>query len=296
MYNNSTSISKSKVITNFLVIVISLYALSQKDFKEDRISFFEKLLIETFAPIQEGTDLMKGKAINFVEDYLLIINTNRENRRLKKDIEQLESRIFHLKELEKENQRLKALLKFGEEINRERILAQVVAKDASSNLYLLRVNKGTNDGVQEKSPVVTAKGLVGYVYRVTDNYSDILTILDPNNRVDVIVSRTRSHGILEGYRNFAARMKYVVRTAPVKEKDIIITAGLGNIYPKGIKVGIISQIEKESYGITQFVKVRPSVDFHRLEEVMILTGPINVPADGLLALPAKRSKRIRKNK
>jgi rod shape-determining protein MreC len=65
------------------------------------------------------------------------------------------------------------------------------------------------------SPVITDHGLVGYVYRVTDNYSDVLTILDQNNRVDVVVERTRTHGIVEGVFNFKCALKYVMRNEPV---------------------------------------------------------------------------------
>ena len=113
-------------------------------------------------------------------------------------------------------------------------------------------------------------GLVGYVYRLTPNYADILTILDQNNRVDSIVARTRTHGIVEGISEFKCRLKYVNRTEKVEVGDEIITAGLGNIYPKGIKVGKITQIDKENYGITQSIVVTPSVNFHKLEEVVVL--------------------------
>jgi rod shape-determining protein MreC len=65
-------------------------------------------------------------------------------------------------------------------------------------------------------------------------------------------------------------MKYVVRTEPVKNGDILVTSGLGNLYPKGIKVGEIVSIEKESYGLTQAIKVVPSVNFYKLEEVVVL--------------------------
>ena len=113
-------------------------------------------------------------------------------------------------------------------------------------------------------------GLVGYVYRLTPNYADILTILDQNNRVDSIVARTRTHGIVEGISEFKCRLKYVNRTERVEVGDEIITAGLGNIYPKGIKVGKITKIDKENYGITQSIVVTPSVNFHKLEEVVVL--------------------------
>ena len=67
-------------------------------------------------------------------------------------------------------------------------------------------------------------------------------------------------------------MKYVTRTEPVILNDLVITSGLGNIYPKGLVVGSVSKIERESYGITQKIEVRPAVDFSRLEEVVVLVN------------------------
>jgi rod shape-determining protein MreC len=111
---------------------------------------------------------------------------------------------------------------------------------------------------------------VGYIYRVGYNYSDVLTILDPNNRVDAIVERTRTHGIVEGVFNYMCSLKYVSRTEPIELGDRLITAGVGGIYPKGVKVGMITNIEQESSGMTLSVEVTPSVDFHQLEEVIVL--------------------------
>jgi len=264
--------SKKLILTHFVVVVICLYFLSLREVSVRRVSIFETWLIEAFAPLQEGTTLFKGKAISLFDDYLLLINASKENRLLKSEVENLKDEIFHLEEIEKENARLKKLLKFGEEIKMDKIMAQIIAKDASAQIHLLRINKGANDGIKLKAPVVTSQGLVGYIFHVSPNYSDILTVLNPNNRVDVIVDRTRTHGILEGNRGNSCRIKYIAKTEPIEKEDLVITAGLGTIYPKGIKVGKISVIEKESYGITQYIEVTPVVDFHRLEEVMVLLG------------------------
>ncbi|MEK6625079.1 MAG: rod shape-determining protein MreC, partial [Bdellovibrionota bacterium] len=187
----------------------------------------------------------------------------------------LHQKLFAMTELELENKRLKALLAFGEEMQIGRVLAQIVAWDANSDFKVMRVNKGINDGVKLQATVVTAGGLVGYVYRLSQHYADILTILDSNNRVDGILQRTRSHGIVEGVSKDKCMMKYVARTEPVILNDIILTSGLGNIFPKGIKVGVVSRIERESYGITQAIEVNPAVNFSQLEEVIILVGPEN---------------------
>lgn len=103
-----------------------------------------------------------------------------------------------------------------------------------------------------------------------DHFSDVLTILDSRNRVDAIIDRIRTHGIIEGFSQGKCLMKYVNRIDPVVLNDIVLTSGLGNIYPKGLKIGRITRIERASYGISQIIKVTPSVDFSNIEEVVVL--------------------------
>lgn len=270
MKNLVNETSRLKLVNNLIVLLLSVYGASRHDFEVNNVSVFESSMIEAFAPIQRGTISVKEKITYFFDHYVMIVNTSKQNVELKQSVSELENKIFTLSEVEKENQRLKQLLEFGKDIERKKVLAQVVGWDASNEFKVLRINKGKSDGLKLLSPVITMNGLVGYVYRLSNNYSDILTILDQNNRVDAIVESTRSHGIVEGMSQFRCRLKYVIRTEVVKNGDVVLTAGLGEIYPKGIKIGTITEIDKEKFGITQSIEVTPSVDFNRLEEVVVL--------------------------
>lgn len=252
------------------MLILALFGASQHRYDLNQVSTFEGVMIEAFAPIQRGTLSIKEKISYFFDHYVMIVNTSKNNAKLVKQVQSLENTIFELKEVQKENERLKQLLQFGKDIDRQKVLAQVVGWDSSNEFKVLRINKGSSDGLKLLSPVITMNGLVGYVYRLSNNYADILTILDQNNRVDSIVESTRSHGIVEGISQFKCRLKYVIRTEEVKVGDGVLTAGLGNIYPKGIKIGTITDIDKENFGITQSIEVTPAVDFNRLEEVVVL--------------------------
>ena len=257
---------KLKMVINIVVIVISFWGASRKDMKIHEASAFESFMIDHFAaPLQRSMTFVHGNFSDFFENYIINVNASKENSGLKTHIDELKRDLFDSDELKRENLRLKALLDFGREINRKKILARIVAWDASTDFKVIRVN-----GVRLQSTVVTANGLVGYVYRLTDHFSDILTILDSNNRVDAIVGRTRSHGIIEGHLGGRCFMKYVNRTDPVQLGDRVLTSGLGNVYPKGIQIGVIGRIERESFGITQGVEIIPSVELGKLEEVVIL--------------------------
>ncbi|MFG1500874.1 rod shape-determining protein MreC [Halobacteriovorax sp. XZX-3] len=262
--------SRTKLIINLVVLSLAFYGVSKRKAPYKEASIFENVMMDTLAPLQRGISNAYKNVASFFEDYMLNVNASKENVTLKEQIGSLKQEVFALKQLEQENQRLRQILNFGKKIKHEMISAQVVAWDSSSDFRVIRIDKGFKDGIKLQSTVVTSDGIVGYVYRLTDHFADILTILDPSNRVDVIVNRTRSYGILEGYSGWRTVMKYVVRTDPVRLNDLVITSGLGNIYPRGIPVGIITKIERESYGITQHLEVTPTVDFSKLEEVAVL--------------------------
>lgn len=274
MKNLGFDSSRWILVNNLIVGIIALLGVASHNYKVSDTSAFQKVMIEMLAPIQRGTLSFKESVSYTIDHYFKIVNTSKENVELRKKVESLTSEVFYLKEVEKENQRLKELLEFGKEIPRKKVLAQVVSWDASNEFRVLRINRGSDDGLQKTSPVITRTGLVGYVYRLTANYADILTILDQNNRVDSLIVGSRVHGIIEGDTGFKCIMKYVSRTEKLEVGEEVVTAGLGEIYPKGIKVGKISKIDKENFGITQKIEIEPSVDFHKLEEVVVL-----LPAD-----------------
>jgi rod shape-determining protein MreC len=261
---------KTKYMINGVILAIALFGMSRRDYVFQRTSFAEKFIIDIMAPVQSMVISFERGVSSYVEDYVMNLNASKENKHLKTTIAELQNEMFSYQEQIKESERLRELVKYGEELNRKKIIARVVSWDSADDYKVVRINRGLKDGVKLQSVVMSAEGLVGYVYRLTDHYADVITILDANNRVDGVVERLRSHGIVEGYSRGRCIMKYVNRTEPIILNDIVLTAGLGNVYPKGLKIGYISRIERESYGITQHVEVTPIVNFSKLEEVIVL--------------------------
>ena len=264
-----------KVGLNVAVLMVAFFSFLRKDNVIRKTSFFENIMIDSFAPLQGGIAFFWRKMVVLKEDYWANLDASRENVLFKRKVAELEHQLFESREIQYENVRLKKLLGFVQRISSEKILAQVVAWDSNSDFKVLRINKGLKDGIRLQTAVVTDKGVVGYIYRMTDHFSDVLTILDSSNKVDGIIERIRSRGIVEGHSSDKCIMKYARRTDPIVLRDIVITSGLGNIYPKGLRIGEVSRIERESYGITQYVEIKPMVNFHNLEEVVVL-----IPSDG----------------
>lgn len=256
--------------------MLALFSFSRTSKSVKEASAFESLLIEFLAPLQRGVTSVQHNFKFFFKHYLINLNASKDNDKLVKKVSHLESKIFQFRELESENNRLKNLLQFGKEVSHKTVLAQIVARDSNSDFKVLRINRGSTDGIRLQSTVVTSKGLVGYVFRLTGHFADVLTVQDLNNRVDGMIRRIRAHGILEGNGKGRVIMKYVTKTEPVILNDLVITSGLGNIYPKGIKVGRVTKIEREDYGLTQNIEISPTVNFNQLEEVLVLVAENNL--------------------
>lgn len=261
---------RKKLVINTLIMAIAIYGLSQKNYVFVKTSFADKMIIDLMAPVQSGIATFQRNVYSYIKHYVANLNASKENVVLKSKVANLQNEIYSYQELIKESNRLKELVKYGEQLERKKIVANVVSWDSADDYKVVRINKGLKDGVKLQSVVASADGLVGYVYRLTDHFADVITILDANNRIDGVVERLRSHGIVEGYGKGRCVMKYVNRTEPIILNDIVLTAGLGNVYPKGLRIGYISRIERESYGITQHIEITPLVNFSKLEEVLVL--------------------------
>ena len=261
---------RTKIVVNSIILAISLYGMSQRDYVFKKTSTAERVIIDLMAPVQGFVTGIQDGVSSYIEHYVANLNASKENKMLKTKIADLQNEIFNYQELVKESERLRDLISYGEQFESQKIVARVVSWDSADDYKVVRINKGLKHGIKLHSVVTSSEGLVGYVYRLTTYFADVITILDANNRVDGVVERLRSHGVVEGYSRGRCIMKYVNRTEPIILNDIVLTAGLGNLYPKGLKIGYISRIERESYGITQHVEITPLVNFSKLEEVLVL--------------------------
>lgn len=272
-------LGRKKLILNALVILVALISYVRRDFDARNISFVERFFMDRVSPLQEGVVTAQQGVGHLFDIYFLNMNAARENLLLQARLESMERELFSREEVLAENQRLRELLNFSGHEYWEQIIARVVGHDASSDFRVIRINRGRRHGVKLQSPVVTNRGLVGHVFRLSNNYADVITILDANNRVDAVIQRTRSQGIIEGHTGNRMVLKYISRTDPVILSDDVLTSGLGTIYPKGLRIGQVSQIEKHSYGISQKIYVTPRVNFEKLEEVIVLISTSEVESE-----------------
>jgi rod shape-determining protein MreC len=135
------------------------------------------------------------------------------------------------------------------------------------------IDKGTRDGIHQGMPVISEKGVVGYVFKATYIVSTVMVITHYNCRVDAIVQRTRSRGIAGGLLKGRCRIFNVLRSENIEAGDVVVTSGLGNRFPRGLLIGTIRKVERKSFGLFQEAELLPGTDFNKLEEVYVLLKP-----------------------
>lgn len=211
----------------------------------------------------EGSPLVKITKVRFLI---------KENRRLKKEIALLKTSLNETRESAIENTQLRELLEFKQRVPYQTIPAQVIGRDVSNWNKTLIIDKGLDDGLEERMVVVAGAGLVGRIIEVQRSVSKVLQINDVKNKCSAMIQNSRDLGIITGDSAGGLKMIYLSRNADVKEGDIIITSGLGGIFHKGILVGAIISVYPEKDELNKFAKVRPEVDFDKIENVLVIVG------------------------
>lgn len=222
------------------------------------------------APFQEVTTGSISYLKSLWRHYFHLVSVARENDRLKKKLSISRERENRCLEIEAANSRLRGLLEFRQNTPLDFIAAEVVGKDPSPWHKSITINKGGSDGVEKGAAVVVPEGIVGLVMDASDYYSRVLLIIDKNSAVDALVQRTRARGIVKGESGNSCIFTYALRKDDIQKNDTVVTSGLDGVFPKGLGIGEIADVDKGGSDIFQNVTVTPHVDFEKLEEVFIV--------------------------
>ena len=117
---------------------------------------------------------------------------------------------------------------------------------------------------------MTARGIVGKILEAQKTTAKVLLLIDRNSALDILVQRSRAKGIIEGRTEERCELRFVAKNEDLQNGDIIVTSGLDEIIPKGIVVGAVVNVVKNSPGFFQLVEIKPAVDFSKLEEVFVV--------------------------
>ncbi len=259
-----------------LVVVVILLLMTMGVTSQDRESpsFFEQAVIEVTTPVQGIISGIGGRiqaAYNFITELQELSEENRELRNKLDEYQRLEA---DKEEFYQENQRLRSMLGFKEREEYDLEPAKVVGRSSDDWNRTIMINKGKNDGVEHNMPVITDRGLVGRITSVSNSSSKVLLLIDPDSAVTGLVQNSREMGIVEGKDDLSSELQMInlPQDAELNQGDQVVSSGLGPVFPKGLVIGEIIELEEEMSGFTNKAFIEPAVNFSQLEEVFLVKG------------------------
>jgi rod shape-determining protein MreC len=253
-----------------LVIVFSVILLILSMKMSSDTGFMRKFILDVAAPIERLIRMPLDKTITVWNRYLFLVGLGEENRRLKRDNDQLKNQLLRYQEGYLEGMRLQKLLTLKEQTGYASTTARVIGIDQKSLIKTILINKGTSHGIRNGLPVMNDQGVIGRIIETSWHVSRVLLISDGNSNIDALVQGTRVQGMLQGSGTMRCVLKYIAKTEEVKAGDLVVSSGMAEVFPKGVLLGTVIRADKKDPGLFQRIEVIPAVDFTRLEEVLVL--------------------------
>ena len=194
-----------------------------------------------------------------------------EVARLRESQRQLQLANLHLQLLEDENLQLRNLRDRLPPLVRRYILAEVISVETSAIRQRLIINRGVRDGVHLNQAVVDGNGIVGQVSSVGPWSAEIILLTDPQHALPVLVARNQLRTIAGGSGDAEEiLLKFLAVNADVKSGDVLLSSGLGGVYPAGYPVGTVIGVTREANQLLAQVRATPAARVDRARELMLV--------------------------
>jgi rod shape-determining protein MreC len=283
----------------FLVVVLlalPFFFLRASIRKPEELNAVDRAMLRIAAPLQYAAAAVSRAVSNVVSQYVYLVDVKTDNDRLAYENARLRATQHELAEARAENRRLRRLLGLRDTIQHETVSALVVGKDTTEYFRVWHLTVDAPNGqFRPNMPVISLEGAVGTVLRAAGSEVDVQLTVDSGFGVDVVVERSGARGFVRGSGDrakYAVRVEYVQRTDQVEVGDLLVTSGVGCRFPKGIPIARVTKVLRRDFGIYQTVEAVPTVDFSRLEEVLIIMVDTS-DCETEHALPGRRPRAAR---
>lgn len=259
----------------------------------EKITWPEKFLKDAVGFVQQVFYVPAGAIAGFFQDIRQLDEIYEENEKLRMLAAAYARDKVEYNFIKSENQRLMENLKFTEhqmEMNDYSfMIAHVISVNNDANNRTININLGSKHGVEKNMAVVTKDGLVGIVNSVSPftasitPYTELSSISTNFNAISATAmgKESESFGILSDYSAEQDRilMTKIGENDPMEDGDVIITSGLGNIYPRGLRVGEVESLKVGDFGLTYVATIKPFVNLNQLTEVFVVSVPQNLDTE-----------------
>lgn len=237
----------------------------------------QELLATALVPFQQLGRMISVGIEDLRDRTVAIDEVLAENERLKEELNALRQTVVDYDDMKSENEMFREYYRIEDTYSDyDLVSAFVIGRDPMEKYYSFTIDRGSRDGVAVDDVVISPEGAVGRVTSVNYNYAEVLTILDPAVSMGCTVSRTRDIGLAEGESLLAQenrlKMSYLPRETLVAASDLVVTTGLGGVFPSGLIVGTVEDVIPESSGKSMYAVVRPAADVRDITSVFIITN------------------------
>lgn len=251
-----------------------------------KLNALDRALLRISAPVEFAASSLARGVSNVIESYTYLVGVKEDNDRLKYELARANERIHKLEQNEADNRDLRRLLQLRESLPGDMVSAQVVGKEFTEFFRVTRVvlDRGSRN-IRPHMPVVSPDGVVGAVMRVAGDAVDVQLAVDAAFGIDVEDERTHARGFVRGTGDpsrYACKVENVDSRDEVEIGDLLVTSGKGKWFPKGLPVARVTKVVKREPGRDQEIEAVPTVNFSRLDAVLILVTP---PSDDDSATP-----------
>lgn len=250
------------ITVNFIILTVS----SKGVLPETGI---ERIATSFVAPFQ----MVFSRSITLIggvwQDYFATVRAAKELPRVKNELAKAMEKVNLCIELEQENIRFRKFIRFQDLEKETLVAAKVIGRDPSPWFRTLMIDKGAKAGLTKGLPVLVSEGVVGQVVAVAGHYSRVLLMTDRNSAVDALVQTSRARGIVKGNDSELCSFRYVLRKNKIQPGEMIVSSGLDGVFPKGLRIGWVVDIEENTSQLFQEITIKTCVDFDTLEEVLV---------------------------
>ena len=227
--------------------------------------------------LQEGSWFVVGGIQSVAGSYTSLRGVRAENARLTQEITDLRTELQEARANASGADAMRALLEMRPHLPWTTTGADVVGGSISPDFRAITIDKGTSEGVRRDMPVIARDGVVGRVALAAGHTATVQFIVDRSAAAAGRIERSMAEGIAMGNGDGTLRLEYLSATADVQPDDLVVTAGIDGIYPPGLALGRIEQVERAGAAYKR-VTIRAAVDFSRLESVLVVLSPSPVVA------------------
>lgn len=259
-------------ILALVAVVLTVALMSYISRERDKISSPERGLTEFVKPIDAVLYRVFSVAAKTAGGVFNVGRLYEENQRLKKQLVEQQRLIGQLQEQVNENRRLREILELPLRREVKTVTCRVIGRSPDNWFKTLMLDKGEMAGISKDMCVMAPQGLVGRIVRTTATTSIAMLMSDPDSGVGALVMRSREAGVVVGGVGSSSKldMRFFSQNPDVRVGDVIITSGLGRVFPKGIPIGYVMGVRDEEYGLIRVAEVRPLANLDSLEEVVVM--------------------------